>query len=528
MLPTGIPLFNYSLSTAMAWLKDVRLTQWPGLFAKHFFAKKRIGLLVLLTGLAFGLVLATGWMNPANALTAQHYDELTFPPLADVRIRPYERYELDNGLVVYLMEDHELPLVGGSLTLRTGDYLDPEGKVGLGNITGSVMRSGGTTRYDADALNTLLEQRAASVETSIGTTAGSASFSSLTEDLSEVFDVFSDVLRNPAFAEDKVSLLKNQYRGSISRRNDDPDEIASREFNKLIYGAQSPYARTVEYADLDNISRQDLLDFYQSYVTPQGAILGIVGDFEPEAMKALIQAKLGNWQPSRQAKRAGALPGATQQKRGIFTVDQPQLTQSYILLGHLGGQLSNPDHAPLTILNEVLNGFGGRLFNNIRSRQGLAYVVYAYWNPEFDHPGTLIGGGQTRSEATVPLIRSMVQEIKRMQQEPISEQELQFGKDSVLNGFVFNFQTADQTLSRLIRYEYYGYPSDFIFQFKKKVEDATVEQVLKAAQTNLKPDDLAILVVGNMGAISPPLTDLNSEQPITPIDITIAGAPAAS
>jgi zinc protease len=507
----------------MTWLKNARLTQWL-----TFFSRKRIFSWVVLTGVAFGFAIASGWMSPASALTARHYDELTFPALGDVRVRPYERYELDNGMIVYLMEDHELPLVSGSLTLRTGDYLDPEGKVGLGSITGAAMRSGGTTHDDADTLNTRLEQRAASVETSIGTTAGSASFSSLSEDLSDIFGLFSDVLRRPAFAEDKVLLLQNQYKGSIARRNDDPDEIAGREFNKLIYGAQSPYARSVEYADMDNISRQDLIDFYQSYVTPQGAILGIVGDFEPETMKALIQAKFGDWQPSRMAKRAGALPSATQQNRGIFSVDQPQLTQSYILLGHLGGQLSNPDHAPLTILNEVLNGFGGRLFNNIRSRQGLAYVVYAYWNPEFDHPGTFIGGGQTRSQATVPLINSMVQEIKRLQQEPISEQELQFGKDSVLNGFVFNFQTADQTLARLIRYEYYGYPSDFIFQFKKKVEDATVEQVLKAAQTNLKPDDLAILVVGNMGAIAPPLTDLNPDQPVTPLDITIPDSSPAS
>ncbi|MEL6334838.1 MAG: insulinase family protein, partial [Cyanobacteria bacterium J06626_26] len=202
-------------------------------------------------------------------------------------------------------------------------------------------------------------------------------------------------------------------------------------------------------------------------------------------------------------------------------VDQPQLTQSYIHIGHLGGRLDNPDHAPMVVLNEVLNGFGGRLFNDIRSRQGLAYVVYAFWSPRYDYPGLFIGGGQTRSEATVPFIETMYREIQQVRQEPISADELQFAKDAVLNSFVFNFATPEQTLSRLIRYEYYNYPSDFVFKFQKAVESATVEQVLAAAQRNLKPSELVTIVVGNIDAINPSLGTLAEEVKITPIDITI-------
>jgi zinc protease len=477
------------------------------------------GLLALAT---LGLVLTLSWAAPASALTARHYADLDFPHLGEVVIPDYERYELPNGMVVYLMEDHDLPLVKGSLTFRAGSFLDPSDQVGLAEITGAAMRLGGTTTYSPDALNEALEQRAASVETSLDTTVGSASFNTLSEDLDDVFAFFADVMRHPAFSEDKVELIKTQIGGRIARRNDDPDDVATREFSKLIYGGQSPYARTIEYADLEHISRQDVIDFYQSAVQPQGSILGIVGDFDPTQMKALIARAFGDWSPPAASKASTAeLPVATQQHSGIYLVDQPQLTQSYVHIGHLGGQLDNPDHAPLSILNEVLNGFGGRLFNDIRSRQGLAYVVYAYWSPKYDYPGLFIGGGQTRSEATVPFIQSMMKEIERVCQEPISAQELQYAKDAVLNSFVFNFATPEQTLSRLIRYEYYGYPSDFVFQFQKALEETTVEQVLQAAKANLKPEQLLTIVVGNTAAINPPLSALSSSATITPVDISI-------
>ncbi|MEM9152162.1 MAG: insulinase family protein, partial [Cyanobacteria bacterium P01_F01_bin.3] len=217
-------------------------------------------------------------------------------------------------------------------------------------------------------------------------------------------------------------------------------------------------------------------------------------------------------------------PAGSQQQAGVFVVDQPQLTQSTIRIGHIGGELRNPYHAPMAVLNEVLNGFGGRLFNEIRSRQGLAYSVYAFWSPRYDHNGIFIGGGQTRTEATVPFIQSMYSELEKVRQSTITETELAFAKDSVLNSFVFNFQTPNQTLSRLIRYEYYDYPSDFVFQFRDQVENATVEQVLEAARTILDPEKLITVVVGNRDEIDPSLETLGTD--VTPLDITIPGPTA--
>ena len=197
--------------------------------------------------------------------TAKPYTELQFAPLPSVKLPKYDRFVLQNGMAVYLMEDRDLPLVNGTMLVRTGDRLEAADKVGLAEFTGEVMRTGGTRKHTPDQLNEMLEQRAASVETSIGETSGSASFDVLSEDLETVFGLFAEVLREPMFAADKLELAKTQERGGISRRNDSPDAIAGREFSKLIYGKDSPYARTTEYASLEKITRQDLSQFYQQY-----------------------------------------------------------------------------------------------------------------------------------------------------------------------------------------------------------------------------------------------------------------------
>ncbi len=474
--------------------------------------------LLALAGLLGVLLLA--WQPSASALTPRHYDELEFPALRDIEIPAYERYELPNGLVVYLLEDHELPLVSGSATFRTGARFEPADKVGLANLTGEAMRLGGTTRLDADSLNQQLEQRAASIETGIDLSEGSASFSALSEDTAAVFALFADVVQRPAFAADKIDFLKRQYGGGIARRNDDPDGITSREFRKLVYGADSPYARTVEYATLAAIGQEDIEQFYQASIRPEHTILGVVGDFDSAQMKQWIADYFGAWQGVGEALE-GTLPVVEQAKAGVFVVSQPQLTQSYVELGHLGGQLDYPDHAALAVMNEVMNGFSGRLFNEVRSRQGLAYSVYAYWAPRYDHPGLFIGGGQTRSEATVPFIQSTLAEINRIRMTSITDVELAQAKDAVLNSFVFNFQSPGQTVARLIRYEYYGYPEDFVFQFQDQVREATAAQVQAAAQARLNPDQLVILVVGNPAEIQPGLDTLAPNTAITPIDITI-------
>ncbi|WP_299402999.1 pitrilysin family protein [Acaryochloris sp. IP29b_bin.148] len=466
------------------------------------------------------LLLIIGSIRPGTAATAKHYTDLDFPSLPEVTIPEYSRFQLDNGLTVYLMENHELPLVNGIARMRTGSRLEPAEKVGLADIVGTMMRSGGTQQHPSEQLNQMLEQRAASVETGISTASGSASFAALSEDLDTVFNLFAEVIREPAFEEDKLVLAKTQRRGSIARRNDDPDDITGREFKKLIYGAESPYARTQEYQTLDNITQADVESFYQQNFHPNCMILGIVGDFDSDAMTQRIKQAFGDWPKMPERDKAPPVPSAAQVKAGeTFVVDQPQLSQSNVQIGHLGGQFDSPDIFSLLVMNEALNSFGGRLFNEVRSRQGLAYSVYAIWSARYDYPGLFVSGGQTRSEATVPFIKAVLSELQKVREAPLSADELQQAKDSILNSFVFNFQDPAQTLSRLMRYEYFGYPDDFIFQYQRAVKSMTAEKVQAAAEKYLQPDQIVTVVVGNRQAIQPSLEELGTN--VTPIDITI-------
>jgi zinc protease len=248
-------------------------------------------------------------------------------------------------------------------------------------------------------------------------------------------------------------------------------------------------------------------------------ILGIIGDFDSATMRSRIQEKFGDWKPASRQEMP-PVPSVSQSKQGgVFFVNQPQLTQSYVQMGHLGGQFNSPDYAALDVLNQVMNGFGGRLFNEVRSRQGLAYSVYGYWSPRFDYPGVFITGGQTRSDGTVPLIKAILSEIEQLRTTPVTPTELASAKDQVLNSFVFNFQDPSQTLSRLMRYEYYGYPEDFLFRYQQGVKATTIEDVQRVAQKYLQPDRIVTLVVGNASAIQPPLTTLSGN--VTSLDITI-------
>lgn len=487
------------------------------------------------------LILILLAVRPAIASSAKHYDELTFTPLPELKLPPYEQFKLNNGMTVFLMEDHELPLVSGTLMIRTGSRNEVGDRTGLAGLTGSVLRSGGTLAHPSNALNELLEQKAASIESGIGVNSGSVNFSSLTEDLPQVFDLFSEVIQSPALPQDKIDLTKFQIKGGIARRNDQANGILGREFRKLIYGSNSPYARTVEYATIDRITQGDVQQFYQSQFKPENFLLGIVGDINPREMRKTIEAKFGKFSPklASPSNSQSSLPMSSPiqnsaqrliqskwikqaQTSGIFFASKPELTQSSIQIGHLGGKANDRDYPALSVMNDILNGFGGRLFNEVRSRQGLAYSVYAAWSPQFDYPGIFVAGGDTKSESTVPFIRSVMQEIDRIRKEPVTPEELQRAKDSVINSFVFNFDDPAKVLSRVMRYEYFGYPKDYLFQYQKAVAATTIQDVQKAAQRNIQPSQLVTMVVGNEKAIVPALATLN--QTVNKVDITIVGA----
>jgi len=447
-----------------------------------------------------------------------HYTKLKYPKLGDIEIPKVERVTTASGMQLFLVEDHELPLINMSAMIRTGSVYEPADKVGLAAITGAVMRTGGTISKTGDEIDEQLEQIAASVETSIGLNSGYASMSVLKEDVDTALAILADVLMNPAFREDKIELAKIQHRSAIARRNDQVFQIAGREFDKLIYGPDSGYARHTEYATIDSISRDDLIAFHRKFYHPNNVMLSVCGDFDTKQIVKKIEQAFAGWKKAD--VEVPAVPQVNYEFRPtVNVIHKDDINQANIRLGHIGCLMSNPDYFALIVMNRILGvGFTSRLFRNVRSREGLAYSVFGNYSADYDHPGVFYVGCQTKSQSTVYAIRAMVQEVKKMTEGEVTDEELAIAKESYLNSFVFNFDSKGEIVSRLMTYEYFGYPADFLEKTKANVEKVTKADVLRVAREHLKPDKMQILAVGRPQDFDEPLSVLGS---LREIDITI-------
>lgn len=445
-------------------------------------------------------------------------DKIKFPPLNEAKMPAIEKAVLDNGLTVYLLEDRELPLVNARVRLAAGEYLSPSEKIGLANIMGEVMRTGGTEKMTGDEIDAALEAIGASIEVNIGNTSGSASMNILSEYTDMGLQLLADILRRPVFAQDKIDLKKTALRSSIARRNDEPLDICLREFRKIIYGKDSPYARHTEYFTIDNVSRDDLVAFHKKYISPENAMLAIWGDFDKNEMLAKIKQHFADW--NRGEAKVPKLPDVKYDfKPGIHFVNKDNVTQSYILLGHIGGYTGDPDYFALLVMNNVLNSsLGGRLFNNVRSKQGLAYSVGGAYTSNIVYPGVYYSYCFTKSESTVKATRSVIDEIKRIQTELPTPEEMRMAKDGYLNSFVFNFEDKGDIINRMMEYDYFEFPNDFLFKVKANVEKVTPADVQAVARKWLRPEALQIVIVGKGAEFDEPLTVFGA---VDSIDVTI-------
>ncbi|MBV9505688.1 MAG: insulinase family protein [Acidobacteriia bacterium] len=463
--------------------------------------------------------------GPAGSPPVPLVKDLKFPPLRPITIPQVETATLPNGMKLYLMEDHELPVVNGSLRVRTGNLFDPPDKVGLASMTGIVLRTGGTESKTGDQLDQELENIAAGVESHIDETSGTVSFNALKENTDEVMAAFRDVLTSPAFRQDKVDLAKSQLRSGIARRNDDAHGITEREFADILYGKSTPYGWQMEYATIDRISRQDLADFYRRYFFPSNVMLAVWGDFHAAEMKSKIEALFRDWKVSQPP--VPAFP--TVQKvnaTGTYLAVKTDVAQTFFSIGQMGGELRDQDFPALEVMADILGGgFRSRLFQRVRTRMGNAYEIEADWGANYDHPGLFQITGSTKSMSTVETVKAIQEEVQKIRTTEVTDDELNTAKQTALNGLVFAFDTKAKTLGRILTYEYYGYPKDFIQQYQKALATVTKADILRVAKQRLDPGSFAIVAVGNPKDFAQPLSALG--RPVTPIDLTIPEAAAA-
>ncbi len=487
----------------------------------------RTGLLLpALVGISLmaGAQATTTQKATANNAAAEPWKKIPIPPLHDFKPPQPKKIVLENGLTIFLQEDHELPFVDGSILIKGGSRDEPAAKVGLVSLYGQTWRTSGTSTISGDALDEQLAQKAARLETSGGSATTSVRWSSLKEDFDGVFASTLDLLQHPAFKADKLALAKRQMEAGIARRNDDASDIASREAVELAYGPENPYGRHTEYATVEAVSLGDLTAWHDRTVVPNGMIVSLEGDFDSAKMEAKLRAAFSSM------RRGADIPALDDRfpapKPGVYFVDKTDVDQSNVILVGLGTDRRNPDYYALSVMNEIFSGgFGSRVFQTVRTKLGLAYGVSGSFGASYDHPGLFMVDAATKSASTVAAARAMLDEIGRLKTVPPTATELKNAKDQVLNSFIFHYDSPDKTLAEQVTLALYGYPSDFLEKYKTGIEKVTAEDVTRVANKYIDASKLAIVVVGNGKEFTSPLSGLGM---VKNVDITIPPPPAGA
>ncbi|KAK4538048.1 hypothetical protein CDCA_CDCA15G4073 [Cyanidium caldarium] len=453
---------------------------------------------------------------------------VTLPPPAQLPpLEPLERLTLPNGLSAFLVEDDEVPLVDGYVIMRAGSVWDPPDRIGLGALTAATLRLGGSVTHPKAELDRYLEEHAASIEASVGLLTLQISFQCAPEDAEPVLRAVASLVRAPLFPPSSLELAQEQARSLIARRNDDPSNIVQREVRKLVYGGESPVAREATLDTVNRIRREDVLRFHARHVAPDaGALVAIHGQWRTADMKRAVEECFGDWRrglvdaSSPPLSPASIVTAPASSPQVIYLADKPEMTQAHVAIAALGGEYRDPLYPPLEVINQLMNGLGGRLMNDLRTRAGLAYSVYGVWAPRYSYPGVFVAGGETKTDSVWQLLRGVRDEFRRLRQEPIPAEELAYAKESILNSMVFELAPGKaEMLRRLVQYTMYGYPEDFLYRVRAAVEQVTAEQVLQAAQTRIRDDRCFALVLGNRRELEAVLRTAAERVEVRPLSI---------
>jgi zinc protease len=280
-----------------------------------------------------------------------------------------------------------------------------------------------------------------------------------------------------------------------------------------------------EYATIAAITRDDLVRWHKTYYYPNNMMLGVSGDFDSKVMRKTIEKAFASWPkgpafvPPKVAYRESPNPG-------VFFIEKPDVTQVNIAMAHLGIEQKNPDFFPAQVMNAVLGGgFSGRLMNQIRTKKGLAYGVNGGLGAAFNRPGLMRLGMQTKSVSVFDAIAALKEEVAGIISNPPTDDEMATAKDSILNSFIFNYDSRAGILSQQMTYAYYGLPSNYLETYRTNVEKVTKDDVVRVAKKYVHTDDMTLLIVGKASDFPKPLDTLGK---VTTLDIAIPKKPTTN
>jgi len=406
-----------------------------------------------------------------------------------------KRTVLENGLVLLTSEQRALPMVSIELLLDAGSRFEPGDQAGLANLTSKLLLYG-TKKRSASQISEALDFIGASLETGCAQDTASVSMTLLKKDLATGLELFADVLTQSSFPQAEIDRQKQAIIGAIRAAEEEPGHVAGKAFAAALF-PQSPYGRPMEgtEASVKTLTQKSLREFFSRNYRPNRAILAVVGDVsEAEIVKALN----GAFRAWTKGEPSGAAPTTSKVGPAKIVRINKDLTQANIVLGHNGVERGNPDYYAIQVMNYILGGggFSSRAMDSIRNERGLAYSVYSFFAAEKSH-GAFEFIMQTKNETALEAARIAIGEMRRMREEPVSEQELNDAKDYLIGSFPLRFDTNRKVAGFLSQVEYFKLGLDYPGRYPDLIRRVTREDVQRVAKQYLQPEKLITIIVGN-------------------------------
>jgi zinc protease len=439
-------------------------------------------------------------------------EKLSFAPIRfeTPRAREYKA-KLRNGVPAFVAPNGKegTPLVRVTVSWRGGAHLDPKGKEGTAALFGSQLTQGGTAKLEAAKLEDRLEALAATLTSSCTEASCSVSLQVLDKDLNEGLDLLVQALTEPAFAQDRLDLAKRQGRQRVSRRNDDVTSIATYQMKYLLFGEGHFASADDTTASLEAITRDDLVAFHARLLHPANLFVAAAGQFDRKAMVDALNRTVGAIQPGREARVSPAVPAPDFPRTpGIYVTDK-DAPQAMIRWAFPGIRRTDPDWHAAFVTNQILGGrgFTSRLMKKIRSDEGLTYGVYSTLEPGTYWRGDVTGGLQTKNRSVAYALRLALDEIRKLKEQPVSDDELRVNKEGIIEAFPSQWATRQAVANRFADEAREGWPEDWWASYREKIQAVTAADVQRMARKLFDTERMVILAVGQASVIEAGDTD---------------------
>ncbi|MCC7044165.1 MAG: insulinase family protein [Acidobacteria bacterium] len=449
----------------------------------------------------------------APGLTAAQGPDRSRPPAPGpapaLNIPAIQKQTLSNGLPVWIVEMHEVPVVDVSLIVKSGAAADPAGKFGAASFTAAMLDEGAGTRTAlelADAIDYL----GASLTTGSSYDASSVQLHALVSTLNEALPIMADVALRPMFPLADLDRLRAERLTSLLQLRDNPSQLATAAFNRILYGAGHRYGTGVMGTEATNkaLSADDLRAFHAAHYQPANAHLLVVGDVTASAVMPALEKAFGAWKNAGAAPRP-TLPAAPQVKaRQIVLIDKPGAAQSQIRIGSIGVARNSPDYHAIDVANTMLGGsFSSRLNLNLREKNGYAYGAGSQFAMR-QQPGPFVALAGVQSDKTREAVGEFITELSGMAM-PAPAEELSRVRNLQALGFPGAFETTTGMAAQLIDLVVYGLQESFFNEYVPKIQAVTVADVQRIARQHIQPDRMIVVIAGDLKSIEAPLRAAN-------------------